>query len=271
MSIAAAFTRPTLTATAERNHPDRRDARALCQTGAAVRPRQRVLPRGLRGACGRPATCDSPSRPSSVARGLSLAGVAQQQRRLGYYAAPTALADQHAPLLDRHRRRPLARRRHGRCDGCSRRPRLARCSPPATPRAATTSRCCSRRRRPNAWKAATASPAASRSAACRRCGPTSASTAWTRADPATPEDRARVHAARHRGLPHRADLGRARACARRGATTRSSTARSCPIATSRGSCPPAPRASTRSCSGCSPGRCSGSATSTTGSRAARST
>ena len=97
--------------------------------------------------------------------GMTLAEVGRETRRLAYHAPATALATQHAPLLGRRRRRPVARRRQvaGVDPRAKRRP--AKSSPPATPKRATTSRSCSRRRRPSAWKAATRSPVASRSAA----------------------------------------------------------------------------------------------------------
>ena len=117
--------------------------------------------------------------------------------------------DQHAPVLDGRRGGSLARRRPSlRVAARSERP-PARCSPPAMPRAATTSRCCSPRRRPSASRAAIGSRGANRSAACRRCGRSSACTAWTRAIPArrrssTPSCRARPR------VRDRAHVGRAR-------------------------------------------------------------
>ena len=51
---------------------------------------------------------------------------------------------QHARLLGRRRGRPVARGRHARSNGCCARRWRARCSPPATPSAATTFRCCCR-------------------------------------------------------------------------------------------------------------------------------
>ena len=71
------------------------------------------------------------------------------------------------------------------------------------------------------------------------------------------EDRARVHAARHRRLPHRADVGRARHARDAQRRHDPATACSCPIATSAGSCPPARPASTLRARGSSPGRCIG--------------
>ena len=89
------LTRPHATATAPApspvHCPDGRHARPLCQAGADVRSREHLLLGRLRRASsGRL----SPARGAGGARrrGLSLAGVAQEQRRLGYHAAPTALA-----------------------------------------------------------------------------------------------------------------------------------------------------------------------------------
>ena len=147
------------------HRPDRCDAHAICGASAQVRSRERVLHRGLRGAARRRLSRVSRCRANSAAAGCSLAEVVREQRRLGSYAPATALAiNMHlywtgvaADLVACGRSLPAR--------GCWKRPRAARSSPPATPRAATTSRCCCRPRRPNAWKAATGSPAASRSAA----------------------------------------------------------------------------------------------------------
>ena len=134
--------------------------------------------------------------------GLSLAGVAQHQRRLGYYAAPTALAvNMHlywtgiaADLWragDRSQRWLLGGRDR-------------QVSPPATPRAATTFRCCCRRpgaARRGGYRFTGASP----SAVSRRSGPISVFTAWIRVIRRTEV----VHAfmPRDTEATHRADLG----------------------------------------------------------------
>ena len=130
-----------------------------------LRPREPLLHGGLRGAArGR---LPAPGGADGAGRARPDAGRGRAGNSAGsaYHAARHGAGDQHAPLLDRRRRRPVARRRHVAASGCSRRRRRARCSPPATPRAATTFPCCCRPRRPSASTAATASPAASRSAA----------------------------------------------------------------------------------------------------------
>ena len=156
------------------------------------------------------------------------------------------------------------------CVGCWKRRLAAPSSRPAMRKAAMTFRCCCPRPRRSASTAATASPGANSSAASPRCGRTSAYTGWTRSGP-SPENRPRIHAARHPGLQHRRNLGRAWACARRAATTRSSTACSCPTSTFRASFPRVLPGWIASCSPSSPGRCWDSATSTTAWRGARST
>jgi hypothetical protein len=85
--------------------------------------------------------------------GLSLSDVVRQQRRLAYYAAPTGSLQTYGVVETR------------RSDGSSKPPPPARSSPPATPRAGTTSRYCSRRQRPNGSTAAIDSPAGNLSAA----------------------------------------------------------------------------------------------------------
>ena len=127
--------------------------------------------------CEKPATCASPCRrnweASACARGRRARAASPRQPCAGNRAR-----HQHALVLDRRRRRPVARRRQVTAV-VARGGRRGRCLPRATPKAATTFRCCSRPRRPTAWTAATGLPAASRSAACRRSGPTWACTAWT--------------------------------------------------------------------------------------------
>ena len=113
--------------------------------------------------------------------GLTFAQVMQEQRRLAYHAPATALAiNMHlywtgvaADLWragDKSLEWLLDRRGEGR--GVRRRPRRD---------GATTFPCSSRPRRRSASTAATASPDTRSSAASRRCGPSSACTAWTRA------------------------------------------------------------------------------------------
>ena len=119
--------------------------------------------------------------------GLSLAGVARAAAASGLPRRADRAGDQHAPLLDRHRRRSLARRRQ------SQRWLLEAA---ARGRGVRRGPCRERQRHPgaaldhegrSASTAATASPAASRSAACRPSGPTWAFTGWTRADPSSPK------------------------------------------------------------------------------------
>ena len=81
-------------------------------------------------------------------------------------------------------------------------------------------------------------------------------------DPDQPAGRPRLPGPRRAGLPHRGDLGHARACGRRRATTRSSTGRSSPTSTCRSCARPASPAPACSTSRSSPGRCSASRPST---------
>ena len=71
---------------------DRRDARPLRRAGAAVRPRQRVLHRGLRGAAGERLPARLGARPSSAGSGSNLAEINRLQRRIAYVAPATAVA-----------------------------------------------------------------------------------------------------------------------------------------------------------------------------------
>ena len=122
---------------------------------------------------------------------------------------------QHAPLLRRAVRRPAPRRRPVRRLGARSRPPTATSSPPATARPATTSRCCSRRPRPSASTAAGRSPATRSSAACRRCGRTSASTPWTPATRPTRRSSTRFVAPRQRRATASRRRGTRSACGRR--------------------------------------------------------
>ena len=70
----------------------RRDAGPLRRAGADVRPRQRVLHRGLRGAA-RPAATSLASLPAEFGgAGLNLAEINRLQRRIAYVAPATAVA-----------------------------------------------------------------------------------------------------------------------------------------------------------------------------------
>ncbi len=69
--------------------------------------------------------------------GFSLADVAQRDPPAGDVRAGHRARHEHAPLLGRARRRPLARRRQVAASGSSRKRPPARSSPPVTPRAAT--------------------------------------------------------------------------------------------------------------------------------------
>ena len=248
--------------------PHRRHARPLFETGAAVRPRQRVLLGRLRGA----------SRG-----GLSAAGRSDRARRRRLVArrrrAAAAAArlsrradrpgDQHAPLLDRYCRGSLARRRPvavvaarsgGGRSGVRRRPRRER---QRHPRPAVDDEGPARRRRlplhrtEVIWQpvAGLDVPRHSRDGH-RRTRP--ARRSCTRSCRATPKA---IGSSRP---------GTCWECGRRAATTRSSTASSCPIATWSGWCRQVRPESTRSCSPSSPGRSSDSGTSTTASRGERS-
>ena len=76
-----------------------------------VRPRQRVLRGGLRGAAA--GRISPPGRAGGARRARLVArGGRREQRRLGYSRRRHGARDQHAPLLDRHRRGSVARRRH---------------------------------------------------------------------------------------------------------------------------------------------------------------
>ena len=201
--------------------------------------------------------------------GLSLADVAQQQRRLGYHAAPTALAiNMHlywtGVAADLWRAGDKSLGMAARAGGGA-----AKCSRRATPNPATTSRSCCPRPKRSASKAGIDLRDGNHSAACLPCGPTWGSTGWTPPTrrsrrSCTPSCRA-IRKATASKRP-----GTSSACGRPEATTPFSTASSYPIATSRVSCRPAPRESTTSSSRCSPGRSSDSATSIMGFRAGRS-
>ena len=159
--------------------------------------------------CARSATSPPPCPPQLGGWGLDLAELAASQRRLARYAPATALAMSMHSLLDRHRRRARAGRRHVAALDPRGAPSPARCSPPATPRPATTSPCCCRRARPSASTAATASPAASSSAPTARPGAGSAPTPSTPTRPGGPQI---VHAFVERdsaGRHRRRDLGHA--------------------------------------------------------------
>ena len=119
--------------------------------------------------------------------------------------------------------------------------------------AATTCRCCCRPPRPSASTAATASPATRCSAASARSGRGSACTRMDTSDPTRAEDRPRLHAARHAGLPHRRDVGHAGHARHAQRRHRTSKARSSPIGTSPASCRPG--RSIRSSARSSPTRC----------------
>ena len=106
-----------------------------------LRPREPLLPRGLRRAPRARAT-STPRCPTEFGGGgLSTSPrCSRLQRRLAYVAPATARRRQHAPLLDRRRRRPVPRRRPvvrldaragGRRRGLRRRPRRGRQRPPA--------------------------------------------------------------------------------------------------------------------------------------------
>ena len=121
---------------------------------------------------------------------------------------------------------------------CAKR-RRARCSPPATPRTATTSR-----------GLLSTTKAERVDGGYRFTGRKSFGSLTPGLDAARharhghersggAEDRARVHAARHQGLSRSRRRGTCSACARRAATTRSSRVRSSPTSTSCASCPPA--------------------------------
>ena len=102
-----------------------------------------------------PVTSKWPCRRSSADSGFSLAEVVREQRRLGYHAAATALA------INMHLYWTGVAADLWRAGDTSLQwmleesDREARCSPPGTPRAATTSPCCCRRPRPSASTAAT--------------------------------------------------------------------------------------------------------------------
>ena len=188
----------------------RRHARPLRRAGAALRPGERVLRRGLRGAARQrlpPASLPGrvrrrraePRRDQPPATAHRLRRTGDRRRR------------QHAPLLRRLVRRPAPCRRPDRGLGArSGRPR-ATSSPPVTARPATTCPVLlSIVHAPSGSRAAGRSPVTRSSAACRRCGRTSACTRMDTSDPANPQI---VHAFVHRDsaeLPHRGDLGHAR-------------------------------------------------------------
>ena len=194
-----------------------------------LRPRQPVLHRGLRGAARSPATSTRAAarrvrrrRASTSPRSTGCSGASPTSRRrppspstctsTGSGCAPTCTAPGDPSgdwVLDRGRRGPRVRRR----------PRRGRQRHPA---AAVVVEGRARRR------AAGRSPATRSSAACRRCGPTSACTRWT---PATPPTRRSCTASSTATRPsYRIEetwdtLGMR---ATDVATTRSSTARSSP-------------------------------------------
>ena len=112
--------------------------------------------------------------------------------------------------------------------------------------------------RPSGSTAAGRSPATRSSAACRRCGPTSASTPWTPATPSNPQIVHALPAPRHAAATASRRPGTRSACGPRSPTTRSSTARSSPTSTSRSCARPASPAPGCSRSASSPGRCSAS-------------
>ncbi len=241
----------------------------FAKTGAAVRSRQRVLRDDFDEL--------APGRISSRlavpaelgGAGLSLAGVAQQQRRLGYYAAPTALAiNMHlywtgiaADLWragDRSQRWLLEAAAAGEVFAAGHAE-----SGNDIPMLLSTTK-------------AERVEGGYRFTGRKSFG--SLSPVWTylgihgmdTSDPSQTEDRPRVHAARHRRLSHRADVGRARDARdaqRRHDPGRRLRARSLRrpgrARRRRRHRPVRARASSR-------GRCSGSATSTTGSPAVRS-
>ena len=107
-------------------------------------------------------------------------------------------------------------------------PRRGRQRPPAA--------CCRPRtaeRVDGGWRSA----ATRSSAACRRCGPTAASTPWTPPTRRTPQIVHGFLPRGHRRAPDRRDVGHARACGRRRARTPCSTRRSCPTSSSSLVCP----------------------------------
>ena len=178
---------------------------------------------------------------------------------------------QHAPVLDRHRRRSLARRRSVTAMAARGR------------RGWRGVRCRARRERQRHSGAALDDEGRARRRRLSVHGPqvvrqplsgvdvSRHSTAWTPPIRRKPKV---VHAFMPRDTEgYRIEqtwdvLGHAGHAERRHDPRRRVRARSLRRC---GSCPPAPPASTRSCSGSSPGRSSGSATSTTGSRGGRST
>ena len=172
-------------------------------------------------------------------------------------------------LLDRHRRRARAGRRHvaaldprggRRRRGLRRRPRRDRQRHPG---AAVDLRT------PSGSTAATASPGASSSAPTARPGRWLGAHAIDAVRPRRPADRARLRRPRPAPASPSSRPGTRWACARRRATTRCSTSCSCPTPASGGSCPPVTAATCSSwpwrC-----GRCRSSPPSTSASPSGRS-
>src|SRR5579884_2204273 len=126
----------------------------------------------------RPATCWRPFPRSSAARGsrwptcaASSGGWPTERRPPRSPRTCTSTGRGWSPTC--------TGRAIARSTGCSRRPRRARCSRPATARRATTCPCCCPPRRPSASRVATASPATRCSAVSRPSGPDSGCTRWT--------------------------------------------------------------------------------------------
>ena len=130
-------------ATSDRRPADRRHARPLRRAGPAVRPREPLLRRGLRGAQGVRLPARHRARPSSAAPGSASTSTRSSVRRARLRRPGDGAGHQHALLLDGRGRRPAPGRRRLAAAGSSSRPPRARSSAPSTARPATTCRCCS--------------------------------------------------------------------------------------------------------------------------------
>ena len=218
--------RPMTTTETERALLDEGMLQRFDERAPGVRPGQRVLHRGLRGAArqrllprhgaqGARRGRAEPGRDQRACNGAS----PTWRRRPPSPSTCTTTSSGCAPTCTEPAIRPAT--------GCCARPRRATSSPPGTASRATTSRCCCRRPRPSGSTAAGSSRATRSSAACRRSGRTSASTAWTRAiRPTRRSCTGSCTATRPATASSR--RGTRWACGRRRPTTRSSTGRSSP-------------------------------------------
>ena len=199
-----------------------------------LRPREPLLRRGLRGAARRPATCCAAVPDRARRRRARPRRVLQLQSPARLRRAGHRAGRQHALLLDRRRRRPAAAPGDDSCrfilEKAAEGEVFAALHGEAgndMPAAAVVRHGRAGRRRLGDQRATRSS------AASRRCGPTAASTPWTRPTRQHPQIVHGFLPRGHRRARRSSTRGTRSACGRRRARTRCSTRRSCPTS----SCP----------------------------------